>query len=144
MNKLRQRAFAALAQHDLVTAAELFAEGLTRAWEYKVSRSVLGCIAGLAGVSLAVDQPEEAARLLGAVESASRSSGAGRFFEAALADRIVIDVRNRLGEASFDHWKVHGSSMTYEEAIEAALAIGRAASQSGEENTAEPRMGLAP
>lgn len=126
-NKLIQRAFAALAQDDVGLAAALFTEGLSRSREYTMSRSVLGSIAGLAGVGLAIDQPEAAARLLGAVEAANNASGAGRFFEAALAERVVSDVRSRLGEQAFQHGKVEGSSMTYEEAIDAALTIGRSA-----------------
>ena len=127
-NKLIQRAFAALAQDDARLAAALFTESLSRSREYNVSRSVLGSIAGLAGVGLALDQPEAAARLLGAVEAASRVSGAGRYSEAALAAGIVAAVRTRLGNEAFEARKSEGSAMTYEEAIDAALALGGMAS----------------
>ena len=53
-----ERAHAALTQGDPVLAAHLFTETILMAQEIGVERIVLGAVAGLAGVALALEQPE--------------------------------------------------------------------------------------
>lgn len=121
---LNIRGFAALAQEQPARAARDFAEALLLAQRFRMDRESLAAIGGLAGVGLALDQPERAARLLGAVEAAQQSSGVGRIAEAASVDAIRHATRNRLGQEAFDGNSRKGSQMTYDEAVDDALAIG--------------------
>ena len=98
---LGQRAHSARAQGDQALAARLFAESVSTAQEIGTKRTVLGAVAGLAGVALDLQQPQRAARLLGAVESERESSGAGRIAHRPQTERITTEVRARLGEPAF-------------------------------------------
>ena len=69
---LGERAHAARMQGDQVLASRLFAESIAVAAEIGSERILLGAVAGLAGVALALGQPERAARVLSAVEAAGR------------------------------------------------------------------------
>ena len=80
---LGERAHAARMQGDQTLAARLFAESIAVAEEIGVARIIMGAVAGLAGVALALGQPERAVRLLGAVEAARETSGVGRIAHAA-------------------------------------------------------------
>jgi predicted ATPase/transcriptional regulator with XRE-family HTH domain len=121
-----ERAHAALTQDDPVLAARLFTETIVMAQEIGVERIVLGALAGLAGVALALGQPRRAVRLLGAMEAARESSGAGRIGDAWHAERILAAARTSLPEpASAAAWE-EGRALRFAEAIADATAISAA------------------
>ena len=93
-----ERAHAALTQDDPeALAAHFFTETIAIAQRTGVERIVLGALAGLAGVALALGQPQRAVRLLGAVEAARKASGAGRIGDAwACRERIEAAARTSL------------------------------------------------
>jgi predicted ATPase/DNA-binding CsgD family transcriptional regulator len=118
-----QRAHAARLQGDLPLAAHLFTESIQTAQTMDALRAVLGAVAGLAGVALALGQPERAARLLGAVEAARTSSGVGRIASGTHAERITAEVRARSGEPAFAAAFAAGRVTPFGEALEDALAV---------------------
>jgi tetratricopeptide (TPR) repeat protein len=124
---LLYRGFAALAQKDPALAARFFEEGLRLAQRYQMDRVTLGAIGGLAGVTLALNQSEVAARLLGTVEAARQSGGVGRICQALQVETIASQTTERLGQEAFDMCMKEGSTTAYEDAIDTALAIAVAA-----------------
>ncbi len=120
---LGPRAHAARARGDYALATRLFAEGLTLGRELGAKRVVLGAVAGLAGVVLALEQPERAARLLGAVAAAQEVTGVGRITDAIHADRLVAAARAQLGERPFAEAFAAGRALPFDEAIADAVAI---------------------
>jgi non-specific serine/threonine protein kinase len=120
---LGQRAHAARAQGDQALAARLFAESVSTAQEIGTKRTVLGAVAGLAGVALDLQQPQRAARLLAAVESERESSGAGRIAHRPQTERITAEVRAQLGEPAFAAAWTAGRSMPFDDAMADALAV---------------------
>jgi non-specific serine/threonine protein kinase len=117
------RAHAARAQGDQALAARLFADSIAAAEEIGTGRFVLGAVAGLAGVALDLQQPQLAARLLGAVEAERASSGAGRIAHRPQTEHITAEVRARLGEPAFAAAWSEGRSMPFEDAVADALAV---------------------
>jgi predicted ATPase/DNA-binding CsgD family transcriptional regulator len=124
---LGERAHAARMQGDQVLAARLLAESIAVAAEIGSERHLLGAVAGLAGVALARGQPERAARLLGAVEAAGKTSGCGRIAHAAHTARILTEVRARLPEPVFVAAWEEGRQLSGAEALADALAIAASA-----------------
>jgi predicted ATPase/DNA-binding CsgD family transcriptional regulator len=120
---LGERAHAARMQGDQILAARLFAESITLAEELGISRYVLGGAAGLAGVALALGQPERAARVLGAMESAGETNGIGRLGHAAHTARILAEVRASLPEPVFVAAWEKGRHLPVAEALAEARAI---------------------
>jgi predicted ATPase/DNA-binding XRE family transcriptional regulator len=118
-----ERAHAALTQDDPVLAARLFTETIVMAQEIGVERIVLGALAGLAGVALALGRPRRAVRLLGAMEAARESSGAGRIGDAWHAERILAAARVSLPEPAFAAAWEEGRGLQLAEAITDATAI---------------------
>ena len=118
-----ERAHAALTQDDPVLAARLFAETIVVAQEIGVERIVLGALAGMAGVALALGQPQRAVRLLGAVEAAREASGIGRIGDAWHAERIVAAARTSLPEPAFAAAWEEGRTLRLAEAVADATAI---------------------
>jgi hypothetical protein len=123
---LSERAHAALTQDDLVLAARLFAETITIAQRIGVERIILGALAGLAGVAIARGQPRRAVRLLGAVEAARETSGAGRIADAWHAERIVTTARTSLPQPEFAATWEEGRALTLDAAIAEAQAVAAA------------------
>jgi hypothetical protein len=121
---LGQRGHAALRQGILEDAARLFASSIAAARQGGDERAALGAAAGLAGVALACDEPERAARLLGAIDAARESLGTGRIAHGLHAERISADTRAALGTAPFEQAWLGGRMLTLEEAITEALTIG--------------------
>lgn len=124
---LIRRGLAALRQDEVTLAAELLTQGLCSARNLRLDRWALGAIAGLAGVTMALDLSETAARLMGAVTAAAQSTGAGRIAEAVHADRISLAIRSHLGQDAFAAWLAEGSVMTYAETVDTALAVAKRA-----------------
>jgi hypothetical protein len=115
-----------LAQGDLPRAAGCFAESITVARTIQQTRATLGAVHGLAGVALALGQPERAARLLGAVGAAREALGMGRITQKHHGERITADTRAALETADFERaWSV-GRGLSLEEAVAEALAIADA------------------
>jgi len=82
---------------------------------------VLGALAGLSGVALALDRPEGAARLLGAIDAARQATGGGRIAHAASAERLEAEARSELGEPAFGEAWLAGRGLSIEQAIAEAL-----------------------
>jgi predicted ATPase/DNA-binding CsgD family transcriptional regulator len=120
---LGERAHAARMQGDQVLASRLFAESIAVAAEIGSDRILLGAVAGLAGVALALGQPERAARLLGAVETAGETSGVGRIGHAAHTKRIVKEVETSLPEPVFVAAWEAGGQLLFADALADALAL---------------------
>jgi DNA-binding NarL/FixJ family response regulator len=133
---LGERAHAARMQGDQVLAARLFAESITTAAELGSERFLLGALAGLAGVALALGQPERAARLLSAVEATRAMSGLGRISHAAHTERITAEARATLAEPAFTTAWDEGRARPFADALADALAI---ASSAGEPPQPVPR-----
>jgi len=119
---LAERAHAARMQGDQVLAARLFAESIAVAAEIGSER-LLGAVAGLAGVALALGQPERAARLLGAVATAGDTSGVGRIGHAAHTKRIAKELEARLPEPVFVAAWEAGGQLLFADALADALAL---------------------
>ena len=122
---LGQRAHAARLLADYPRAVDLFAESIATARTIGADRIILGGMAGLAGVALATGKEKRAARLLGAVESARAAIGAGRPAHGMHISRIAEAARQRLGDRTFaEEWE-QGRTLSFEQALADALAIGR-------------------
>jgi hypothetical protein len=77
----------------------------------------------LAGVVAAEGQPERAARLFGAAAALRQSRTAAVANEyRGLYDRVVADVRGRLGDAAFAQAWATGESRSLEQTIREALS----------------------
>ncbi|MCD6034018.1 MAG: LuxR family transcriptional regulator [Thermomicrobiales bacterium] len=124
---LGERAHAARMQGDQVLASRLFAESIAVAAEIGSDRTLLGAVAGLAGVALALGQPERAVRILSAVEAAGKSSGVGRIAHAAHTKRILAEVRTRLPESVFAAAWDEGRQLSFADAVADARAIALSA-----------------
>jgi ATP/maltotriose-dependent transcriptional regulator MalT len=120
---LGERAHAARMQGDQVLASRLFVESMTVAAEIGSERFLLGAVAGLAGVALALGQPERAARLLGAVEAAGKTSGVGRIAHAAHTARVLAEVRTSLPEPVFIAAWDEGRALPFIDAHADAMAL---------------------
>jgi predicted ATPase/DNA-binding CsgD family transcriptional regulator len=120
---LGERAHAARMQGDQVLAARLFAESTAVAAEIGSERILMGAVAGLAGVALALGQPDRAARLLGAVEVAGKTSGVGRVAHAAHTKRIAKEVEASLSEPVFASAWEAGGQLLFADALADALAL---------------------
>ncbi len=92
----------------------------------------------MAGVALALGQPQRAAKLLGAVDAARETSGAGRIGDAWHAERIVAAARTTLPAPAF--------AAAWEEgrALPLAGAIAEAAAIASTTNVPSPPVGAEP
>jgi predicted ATPase/DNA-binding CsgD family transcriptional regulator len=126
---LGERAHAARMKGDQALAARLFAESITTAQEISSERFLLGAVAGLAGVALALEQPERAVRVLSAVEAAGKTSGVGRLAHAAHTRRILDEARASLLEPVFVAAWDEGRQFSSADAVAEALAIAASAGQ---------------
>jgi predicted ATPase len=115
--------FAELTPGNLPAAAAGFAGGLDVALDHRIDRLSLGCITGMAGVARARGNPELAARLLGAVEEARRSSGIHLLPNQALIDEIAQLVRNDLGVERDRTLRREGARLTFAQAVDLAQGI---------------------
>ena len=120
---LNQRGHAALAERDHRRAASCFTESITVARASQQTRAIRGAVHGLAGVALAQGQAERAARLLGAVEAAREALGMGQISQKHHGERITADTRAALNAADFAAAWSAGRLLTFEEAVNEAIAI---------------------
>jgi non-specific serine/threonine protein kinase len=118
---LGERAHAAVMQNDPILAASLYAEGIAVAEEIGDLRSLLGLVACMASVALALGQPQHGVRLLGAAAAAREVSGIHRSVNAPLIERITNEARGALPEPAFRAAWANGESLSFAEATEDAL-----------------------
>ena len=78
---------------------------------------------GLAGVALALQQAERAARLLGAVEAARERAGVVHIVGTIHVERIELAIRAAVDPAAFQRVRLAGRSLTLEEAVAEARTI---------------------
>ena len=86
-------------------------------------RTLLGLVASLAGVAMALGQAKRGVRLLGAVEMARASIGIRRTSQAAHVERITTEVRARLAEPAFTAAWAEGRSLSFADAVADAVAF---------------------
>jgi DNA-binding NarL/FixJ family response regulator len=122
------RGHAALLLGDPVLAANLFAESIAIAEQMDDVHHNLGAVAGLAGVALALGQPERAARLLGAVEAMKEASGIRRPSLAPQSERITRQVQDQLTDPEFTAAWDEGRALRFADAIADALTLASSAS----------------
>ena len=101
----------------------MFAEAITVARGLHHAHSLLGALAGLAGVALARGQAERAARLLGAIAAARATVGMRRWDNWLHAERITAEIRAACRVAAFERAWAAGRALPLEEAVTEALAI---------------------
>ena len=117
------RGHAALLLGNPILASNLFAESIVIAEQMDDVRHILGAVAGLAGVALALRQPERAARLLGAVDAAKEASGIRRPALAPLSEPIAREARGHLTEPEFTVAWDEGRALRFADAIADALML---------------------
>jgi hypothetical protein len=112
----------ALHEHDYVRARALFEECLPLQRRLESIRGFLLIVAGLAGIVEANGKPQQAARLLGAVQASFQALAPD--LEAAdhmEYDHILAAARAELDPTTFNAAWEEGRKMTLEQAIEYAL-----------------------
>jgi tetratricopeptide (TPR) repeat protein len=114
-----------IAQHegDYVRAAYLVRQSLQLSHNRNAVQDIATALATLASAVGMMGQPQDAARLLGAAETAFERIGA--FFlpsDTPKIIRITSVIRAQLGDASFDATWVKGRRMTLEQAVAYALS----------------------
>jgi non-specific serine/threonine protein kinase len=120
---IAQRGFAALRQGDLPGATRWFLETIDRARHFQQTRALLSGVTGLAGVALALNQAERAARLLGAVEAAREAVGTVHIHHPHHAARVAADTRAALEPAAYERAWETGRLLPVQEAVIEALAV---------------------
>jgi predicted ATPase len=111
-----------LAQGDAARASALFAESLTLCRDSRDKVDIPMALVGLAGVARSQGQPERAARLLGAAEALSDTSGAYRGLAGGfIVEHTTTAVRAQLDEAAFAAAWAAGRAISLEAAIAEAL-----------------------
>jgi tetratricopeptide (TPR) repeat protein len=112
-----------LAQGDTAQASALFMESLAMCLDSRDKVDIPMALAGLAGVAQAQGQVDRAARLLGAAEALSDTSGSYRGLAGSLImDGAIAAVRSRLDDATFAAMWAEGQTMTLEQVKAEALA----------------------
>jgi DNA-binding CsgD family transcriptional regulator len=107
-------------------------------------RTLLGAVAGLAGVALALGQPKRAVRVLSAVEATRATSGVGRIAHAAHTTRILAEARTRLPELVFVAAWEEGRQLLLADAVAEALAIAASAGEEPQPAHDASGFGLTP
>jgi predicted ATPase/DNA-binding CsgD family transcriptional regulator len=107
-------------------------------------RGIAECLAGVAGVAVALEQPERAARLLGAADAVLRAAGA-QITPANVGDyrRGLAAAQARLGPAPFMTAWSRGQAMLSEQAIAYAVATAddlRAVADRQDRHRARPSL----
>jgi len=122
----------ALRQGDYEQVRALYAESLPLLWTVGDKVLITAALLDLAIVAAAQDQPERAARLLGALEAQAAATGE-HFWpdERAEFDRAVAATCTQLDEATFAAAWAAGRALTFEQAIAEALAGTAAAEAQG-------------
>ncbi len=112
----------AVREGDYARAKLLYSECLAVEQEVGILGNFAECSIGLAGVAVAENCPERAARLLGAAEMQVEARGGMlEDFDRAEHQRLANLLRQQLDEAKFHAAWAEGRAMTLEQAIEYAL-----------------------
>jgi non-specific serine/threonine protein kinase len=120
---ISMRGHAALRQGDHRLASRLLTEALASAKSQHNMETLLGAMAGMAGITLARGKAAQAARLLGAIEAARDAVGMRRAHNWHYAERITADTRSALETEAFAQAWAAGRLLTLEEAVSEALAL---------------------
>jgi tetratricopeptide (TPR) repeat protein len=116
---------------DNETAARRLREGVALSVEMRHHTNLAYFAERLAEVDLARGRPNRSARLLGAADGLLESIGATVYNyyapDRSRRERVVAEVRQRLGEATFDALWAEGQSMTLEATVAEALEEGERA-----------------
>ncbi len=120
---LRGLGHLARAHGDHAQAGQLLRHGLRLLADLRDRRCVPLCLEGLACIAVGPDWAERAIRLLGAADAFQQISGAPPS-PAEMADylRTEADARAHLGEERFAATWAAGANMTFDEAVDYALA----------------------
>lgn len=123
--------YASRDQGDTTRAAALFAEGLALFIELGDPRIIALALDGVAGLTLAWEQPERAARLFGAAAALRESSGlpVDPAYRAAHA-RDVAATRAALGKDAFSVGWATGAALPLQEAVTEATTVAPASDTS--------------
>jgi tetratricopeptide (TPR) repeat protein len=122
---LRNLGLVAQAQGDYGRAAVHYRESLILRQELQDTAGVAQCLASLAEVAEALEQPVRAARLWGTAEALHATTGASlSHADRARHEHSVAAVRAQFDEAPFAAARAEGRAMTLEQAISDALGEG--------------------
>jgi predicted ATPase/DNA-binding NarL/FixJ family response regulator len=121
---LREQAFIALLQDEIVRAANLFTESLVLAQELKRIRSIVPNLVGLTAVACEIDEYGTAVQLLGAVAVLlAKSNHVLDTINQAAHDRSMVSARSSLDTATFDQAWAEGQAWPLEQVIVEAVAL---------------------
>lgn len=116
------RGHAALLRGDLSRALELIRESLRERFNAADAQVVPHCLDAIAWVFNAQDQPEKAARLLGAAQSVAEQAGVVLLpIWQADRERAASETRARLGDQRFQELMEEGRALSVSHAIQLAL-----------------------
>jgi hypothetical protein len=119
---LVNQGFAALSEHEHEQALELLRDALRRLAALEFGDIIGYCFEGIAAVLALTDQPEAAAKLLGAAEALRESLGVALApAEQETHDETAASVRKALGEERFSAAWQQGRELARDEAIAFAL-----------------------
>jgi non-specific serine/threonine protein kinase len=132
----------ALDRGDVEGAASMYREALDGLWAQRDRRTFAGTLAGYTAVLAAAGRYGEAARLCGAVESLCEAIGVALSpSRRAHHDRLVADLRRRLGDERYRVAWTEGRALTPEMAL--AEATATAGPRDGTERGGPRRHGRA-
>jgi DNA-binding CsgD family transcriptional regulator len=120
---LLHRGELACAEGDQTLAVQMFAQCIATATEVHFERLVLRAVVGLAGVAVALRQPERAARFLGAVIARHEATGFGDAVDDTLVESIWASVSTALGDEAFSTALSAARNIPWTNAVAEALAV---------------------
>jgi predicted ATPase/DNA-binding CsgD family transcriptional regulator len=141
---LNYRGHAALLTGDPSHAARLFAESLVATEEISDLRILMGTVASLSGVTIALGHPTRGVRLLGAVAAAQEASGMRRIAHAVHTARIAAELRVLLAEPAFAAAWNEGYALPFADAVAEAKAVAASADGAPPVVDAAAALGLTP
>jgi tetratricopeptide (TPR) repeat protein len=114
--------YVALHQGMINEARQIFTESVQNFQKDKYNIGVIFALEGVAGLDIATDKPERAARLIGWADTKREEIGDSRWrVEQAEIDKIAATCNVKMGKASFSEAYQEGKKMSLDEAIADAL-----------------------
>jgi predicted ATPase/DNA-binding SARP family transcriptional activator len=114
--------YVALREGNLIEARRFFAESARDFQKDEDPDGVAFTLEGVAGIFVAVEQPELAARLIGWADATREKIGDPRpFIEQADVDKIIAACLAKMGEVAFSDAYDEGQNMSLDEAVAYAL-----------------------
>jgi predicted ATPase/class 3 adenylate cyclase len=139
--RLMNLGLVAYSQGDYAAARSFFAKGLGIGRKLRDKGSIASCLEGLAGVYGVREEPERAARLLGAAEALRKAINSPvQTGDRADYDRFVAAARSGLSEETFAVAWAEGQGM----AIEQAIAYGLEEAAPGEQTAGRAQRQMVP